>query len=167
MRQPFTTAVLLTFAGALPFLALGALILLDPDGTAFQIQLLVSYGAIILSFLGAVHWGFALRESAHPVAGIPLAPAVMGAERRLLVLGVIPALVGWVALITMLHFAAPVLALFILLAGFLLTIIVETIGKGRGVVATNYLIMRWGVSVLVLLVLCAVLFTLLSGMRTD
>jgi hypothetical protein len=91
----------------------------------------------------------------------------MGAERRLLVLGVIPALVGWVALIAMLHFAAPVLALFILLAGFLLTIIVETIGKGRGVVATNYLIMRWGVSVLVLLVLCAVLFTLLSGMRTD
>jgi hypothetical protein len=165
MRQPFANAVLLTFAGAIPLIVLGVAVLLDPVTSPVAIQLLISYGAVILSFVGAVYWGFALRDTAHPVNGVPLAPAVLGAERQLLVFGVVPALVGWVALIAMLHFAAPALALFLLLAGFLITIIVESIGKGRGVVATNYLIMRWGVSVIVLVVLTVVLFAVLSGMR--
>jgi len=165
MRQPFTNAVLLTFAGAIPFIALGLAVVLDPLAAPIAIQLLISYGAVILSFVGAVHWGFALRDTAHPVNGTPLTPATLGAERQLLVFGVVPALIGWVALIAMLHFAAPALALFLLLAGFLITIIVETIGKGRGVVATNYLVLRWSVSAIVLLVLLVVLFCVLSGMR--
>jgi hypothetical protein len=165
MRQPFANAVLLTFAGAIPFVVLGVAVLLDPVASPLAIQLLISYGAVILSFVGAVHWGFALRDTAHPVNGVALTPATLGAERQLLVFGVVPALIGWVALIAMLHFAAPALALFLLLAGFLITIIVESIGKGRGVVATNYLIMRWGVSVIVLVVLTVVLFAVLSGMR--
>jgi len=165
MRQPFTNAIVLTFAGAIPFVLLGVAVLLDPVASPVAIQLLISYGAVILSFVGAVHWGFALRDTAHPVNGVPLTPATLGAERQLLVFGVMPALIGWVALIAMLHFAAPALSLFLLLAGFLITIIVESIGKGRGVVATNYLIMRWAVSVIVLVVLTVVLFAVLSGMR--
>ncbi len=166
LRSPFAFAVLLTFAGAIPFLVLGMVILLDPLNADTAIQVLVSYGAVILSFVGAVHWGFALRESAHPAGDVPPTPAALGAERQLLVFGVVPALIGWLALSVMLHFHAPAFALFLLLAGFFITIVVETIGRGRGVVSVNYLLLRWAVSIVVLLVLVGVLFSLMSGMRT-
>ena len=74
---------------------------------------------------------------------------MLGAERQLLTFGVIPALIGWAALSLMLHFNAPALALFLLLAGFLITIVVETIGRGRRG-CRNYLALRWGVSIIVL-----------------
>lgn len=167
LRQPFTVAVLLSLAGAIPFLILGAIVLLDPLGSATAIEILISYGAVILSFTGAVHWGFALRDTAHPVNGIPLTPAVLGAERQLLIFGVIPAIIGWVALSVMLHFQAPALALFLLLVGFFITIVVETIGRGRGVVAANFLLLRWAVSIIVLIVLLIVLFAVFTGMRVG
>jgi len=163
MRQPFTTAILLSVAGLIPFILSAIAILFDPLEAPLAVQVLISYGAVILSFVGAVHWGFALRETAHP--GVPLPPAVVGAERQLLTFGVVPALVGWVALIAMIHFSAPALAVFLLLAGFFMTSVVETIGRGRGVVAGNYLALRWAVSVVVLVILLAVLFAILSGMR--
>jgi len=151
----------------LPFLVLGALVLLDPLQAKTAIEVLISYGAVILSFLGAVHWGFALRDTAHPVNGQPLPPATLGAERQLLVFGVIPALIGWLALSLMLHFNAPALALFLLLAGFLITIVVETIGRGRGVVAGNYLALRWAASIIVMATLFVVLLAVLTGMRAG
>ena len=165
MRQPFTVAILLTLAGAIPFLVLGAVVLLDPLDSDTAIEILISYGAVILSFVGAVHWGFALRDSAHPVNGVSLTPAVLGAERQLLIFGIVPAIIGWVALSAMLHFSAPALALFLLLVGFFVTIVVETIGRGRGVVAGNYLVLRWSVSIIVLVVLSIVMFSVLTGMR--
>jgi len=167
LRQPFTVAILLTLAGAIPFLALGAIVLLDPLASQTAIEVLISYGAVFLSFTGAVHWGFALRDTAHPVNGVPLAPAVLGSERQLLIFGIVPAIIGWVALSLMLHFNAPALALFVLLAGFFATIVIETIGRGRGVVASNYLVLRWSVSIVVLIVLLIVLFAVLTGMRVG
>jgi hypothetical protein len=166
-RQPFTMAVLFSLVGTVPFLILGAIVLLDPLQSSTAIEVLISYGAVVLSFIGAVHWGFALRDTAHPVNGVPLPPAVQGAERDLLVFGVVPALIGFVALSVMIHFRLPALALFIELAGFFTTIVVETIGRGRGVVAGNYLALRWGVSVIVLLVLLLVLGAVLTGMRVG
>jgi hypothetical protein len=165
MRQPFTTAILLSVAGLIPFIVSAIAILFDPLEAPLAVQILISYGAVILSFIGAVHWGFALRETAHP--GAPLPPAVVGAERQLLTFGVVPALVGWVALIAMIHFTAPAVAVFLLLAGFFMTSVIETIGRGRGVVAGNYLALRWAVSVVVLVILLAVLFAILSGMRVG
>lgn len=167
LRQSFTVAILLTLAGAIPFLALGAIVLLDPLASQTAIEVLISYGAVVLSFTGAVHWGFALRDTAHPVNGVPLAPAVLGSERQLLIFGIVPAIIGWVALSLMLHFNAPALALFVLLVGFFATIVVETIGRGRGVVASNYLVLRWSVSIVVLIVLLIVLFAVLTGMRVG
>ncbi len=164
-RQPFTIATGLSLAGLVPFLALGAVVLFDPLGSHVAIEVLVSYGAVVLSFAGAVHWGFALRDFAHPAAGpVPLQP---GAERQLLALATVPALIGWIALLAMIHLRAPALALFLLLAGNFGTVVVETIGKGKGVVAGNYLALRWSVSVVVLLVLLVVLFAVLSGMRVG
>jgi hypothetical protein len=167
MRQPFTIAILLSIGGLIPFIIIAAAILFDPLASQTAIEVLISYGAVILSFIGAVHWGFALREVAHPINGQPLPPAVLGTERQLLLFGIVPALIGWVALLAMIHFNAPSLSVFLLLVGFFLTVVAETIGKGRGVVAGNYLAMRWGVSIVVLITLLVVLFAVLSGMRVG
>jgi hypothetical protein len=168
-RNPFTLAVGLTVAGLIPFLVPALLVLLDPVDTPIAVQVLISYGAVILSFIGAVHWGFALRDTAHPrpgaLSGSTMTPAMLGYERQLLTFGVLPALLGWVALLAMIHFNLPALSVFLLLVGFFLTVVAETIGKGRGLVAGNYLILRWSVSIVVMLVLLLVLFGILSGMR--
>jgi hypothetical protein len=166
-KTPFSIAVLLALAGLVPFIVLAAVVLLEPLSSPAAIEVLISYAAVVLSFTGAVHWGFALRDTAHPVSGEVLPPAVMGAERQLLTFGVVPAIIGWVALSVMLHFHLPALALFLLLAGFFITIVGETIGRGRGVVAANYLALRWGVSVVVLLVFVVVLGAVLMGIRVG
>jgi hypothetical protein len=167
LRQLFMIAILLTMAGAVPFVVLGAVVLLEPLASRTAIEILVSYGAVTLAFTGAVHWGFALRDTAHPVNNAPMTQETLGAERQLLIFGAVPAVIGWVALAVMLHFQAPSLALFLLLAGFFLTIVGETIGRGRGVVASNYLMLRWAVSIIVLIVLLTVLFAVLTGMRVG
>ena len=48
--------------------------------------ILLAYGSTILSFLGAIHWGLALRD--------PTGPPV-----AMLVWGVMPSLVAWAALV--------------------------------------------------------------------
>jgi hypothetical protein len=71
-------------AGLLPLVA-GALLvwLVREDAHAFVTQALVAYAALIVSFLGGIHWGLALRQP-EP-------------EPRLLAWGVVPSLVAWLA----------------------------------------------------------------------
>lgn len=77
----------LGYAGVLPFVAcVLAIALLDGGARAFAVRALVAYGAVILSFLGAVHWGVLLRQ-----------PDVAAQAR--LAIGVLPSLAGWVALL--------------------------------------------------------------------
>lgn len=81
------TARLLGHAGLLPFV-LGALLVwvgLAPDLHAFVTLALSAYAGIIVSFLGGIHWGLAFRHSAPPAS--------------LFIWGVVPSLVGWLAVI--------------------------------------------------------------------
>jgi len=74
-------------AGTLPFLA-GAIVVATGTGDAVPAaaSATAAYGAVILSFLGGIHWGFAAADH--------------GTRRaRLLGASVLPALVGWVALL--------------------------------------------------------------------
>ena len=57
---PFTP-VLLGFLGLLPFVFPLIYILLSFDNVKYFINLSFIYGALILSFLGAVYWGFSLN----------------------------------------------------------------------------------------------------------
>jgi hypothetical protein len=89
-------AEILGYGGLIPFMA-GAVAAASPTVDQY-IALHVSqvYGASILSFLGAVHWGVALAETAgrnspNGVLSDPL-PAVRAQD---FVYGVIPSLVGW------------------------------------------------------------------------
>ena len=80
-------APLLGYLGLLPFVA-GALALwlAPPDLAAKASRALLYYGAVILSFMGAVHWGLAMHGD-YP-----------GRDRQL-AMSVLPALVAWGALV--------------------------------------------------------------------
>lgn len=74
-------------AGLIPFVGLAAALWLAPPGDRpLASMALLGYGAIISSFLGAIHWGVVMREGlAQPVPS--------------LIWGVAPSLLGWVALL--------------------------------------------------------------------
>jgi hypothetical protein len=81
------TARWLGHAGLLPFL-LGALLVwvgLAPELHAFVTGAMSAYAALIVSFLGGIHWGLAFRLTAPPAS--------------LFVWGVVPSLVAWVAVL--------------------------------------------------------------------
>lgn len=77
----------LGYGGLVPFVAavLG-IALLDGEPRAMAARALLAYGAVILSFLGAVHWGLLLARS------LPDVPIRLFA-------GVVPSLAGWIALL--------------------------------------------------------------------
>ena len=140
------TAVLLGLLGLLPFLGCaGGAMFLQGDKAATYLAALIAYGAVVLAFLGAVHWGFALL----------LNPAGAGQKRlaaKRLVCGVIPALVGWLALL--LHAAmGPTTALLVLIAGFTATLYVEHGMARTGFLPRGYMILRWGLTAVVLVTL--------------
>ena len=95
-----STPRLLGFAGILPFYLSLAAVLMWPQSQLALISL-IGYGAVILSFLGAVHWGMAMQEPDQTQAG------------RSYVFSVVPALLGWLAFISPYQ---P--ALIVLAAGF-------------------------------------------------
>ena len=79
-------AIRLGYAGLLPFVGLTAACWLVPLAwRAIVLQGLVGYGATIASFLGAIHWGLAMRGPLTPQPG----PFVWG---------VFPSLLAWLAL---------------------------------------------------------------------
>lgn len=64
--------------GLVPFAILPAVIWLLPSFELAAQQALLAYGAVILSFLGAVHWGIALTAPRWPVLAWSVAPALIG-----------------------------------------------------------------------------------------
>jgi hypothetical protein len=76
----------LGYAGLIPFILLAiATWVAEPGHRAFAGLALAGYGAVIASFLGAIHWGLVMR----------------GASKQSLALlgwGVMPSLFAWVAL---------------------------------------------------------------------
>ena len=94
-------AARLGYAGLLPFVILAAATWMAPPAYRAQAgHALLAYGATIASFLGAIHWGLAMREPGTPQPG----PFVWG---------VFPSLVAWVALLLPLSQGLVTLALLL------------------------------------------------------
>ncbi len=131
-RRPPSEVAWLGYGGLLPFLGLAALSGADPHRATMWSQALVAYAAVILSFVGALHWGFAMSLPG-------LGPAL---RRRALVWSVVPALLAWPA--TLLPARA---ASWILLAGFALHLAQDLrLARPAGLPAW-YLPLRWRLSV--------------------
>lgn len=84
---PSVLARWLGFGGLIPFVGLAVTLWLGRPADAPLASLaLLGYGATIASFLGALHWGLAMRERPSPPAAS-------------LLWGVVPGLLGWAALL--------------------------------------------------------------------
>ena len=96
-------AAWLGYGGLLPFVGLALLIRLDSHHGLVWGDALVAYGAVILSFVGALHWGFAMAL-----------PDLTAEQRRAcFIWSTVPALIAWPAILLM-----PPLASALLVAGF-------------------------------------------------
>ena len=85
-------------------------------------------------------------------------------ERWRLLFGVMPSLIGWVALLAPLALPAWT-GLCVLIAGFLATVIVEAQAGRRGLVSQHYIWLRWGLTLVVVAMLVTVLTLRLLGQR--
>ena len=85
-EAPTPQALRLGYAGLLPFV-FGALLIwiVRADALPYVSATLAAYAAVIVSFLGGIHWGFAFRGGA--------------ADASLFTRGVVPSLVAWVAVV--------------------------------------------------------------------
>lgn len=155
-RYPPLLAILLGLGGLIPFVAcsFGALAL-GGAGASRSLHALIAYGATILAFLGAVHWGFALGDDPNQTSQV---------LRARLVLGVVPSLVGWVALLATLIGLSNV-GVAVLLAGFIGTTVVETRASRAGLMPAGYMGLRWTLTAGVVLCLSCVLLARLLGVE--
>jgi hypothetical protein len=93
------TITRLGYAGLAPFVLLAALMwLVDSELLPFVAIALGAYAAVIVSFLGGVHWGIGFMKGD-------------AAPRFHFIWGVIPSLVAWLALMMPAYAALPLLGL--------------------------------------------------------
>lgn len=143
-RLPFP-ALWLGLGGLIPFAGATLVALGGGRFSGLAVDALLAYGAVILSFLGAVHWGLALAD-----------PGDSAAARSRLTLGVLPSLIAWAALL------APIWIGFgILVAGFAATWVAEEAAHRLGRLGARYLWLRRGLTLAVVAMLSAVWLALL------
>ena len=149
-------AVVLGIAGLIPVVlcSLGALSL-SGEGAARSLLALSAYSAVILAFLGGVHWGFGLDAAGAPP------PAV---QRARFGLGVVPSLIGWAGLLVT-FVGLPKTGLLVLVAGFIGTTIAEARAAKQGWMPASYMGLRWVLSVVVVVCLVSVCLVLSFGGR--
>lgn len=108
--------------GLIPFIAMTLVWIMGGPHLPFDPgRGLLGYGAVILSFLGGIHWGIALRPGPSEREGHAF-------FSRNLVVGVIPSIVGWGALLCPMR-----IAIALLCTGFILQLWVDlrTISAGH------------------------------------
>ena len=86
-KRPASTTWL-GYGGLLPFVGLAVLMAIDAQRQELWSRALIAYGAVILSFVGALHWAFAM-----------VLPGLSSTQRRnRWIWSTVPALLAWPAL---------------------------------------------------------------------
>ncbi len=130
--------VWLGYGGLLPFVGLAVLEFADPLRAHFWSDALVRYGAVILSFVGALHWAFAM-----------VSPHLDAAWRhRAFIWSVVPALLAWLATLLGNDWASMVLVF-----GFAAHLFQDTRLNGPAKLPAWYLPLRWRLTVVATLCL--------------
>lgn len=127
-----TTALRLGFVGLIPFIGLATAAAFGPEELqAAANPALLAYGATILSFLGGIHWGLALARAD---LSMPDALTMLG-------VGVLPQLLGWVALLV------PVSLGHVLCAsGLALFLVADHTALRQGLAPAWFMQLRWPLS---------------------
>jgi hypothetical protein len=102
LSAPCAAAGKLGHAGLLPFVAGAALVwFVTAEAHPYVVLALAAYAALIVSFLGGIHWGLAMRSA----TALPPMP--------LLLWGVSPSLLAWPALLMPPSAGLPLLGLLL------------------------------------------------------
>jgi amino acid transporter len=117
-----------------------------------MLSALIAYAAVMLAFAGGVHWGFELQSRQN----VPFV------QRARLGLGIVPALVGWIALLLPLVVASWV-SLIVLITAYIGTALVEHEAARRELLPPRYLWLRWSVTVVAVAMMTTVLTLHLLG----
>lgn len=143
-------ALLLGLLGLIPFIAAALAPWFFSRGQLAMAELaVIGYGAVILSFLGGVHWGLAAGGKGGPTAE---------ASRPLqLLLSVLPALVGWAALLVV-FLSNRENALWLLVGSFAVLWAGDLMAAGRGMAPAWYPRLRTLLSLVVLPSLLVTIF---------
>ena len=121
------TVAWLGYGGLLPFLMLAPASLLDHHHGALWSDALVAYGAIILSFIGALHWGLAMSL-----------PGLSDRQRSAwFTWSVVPALIAWPAVLF-----SPIVAAPLLVIGFIAHYLQDRRLAGQATLPDWYLPLR-------------------------
>ncbi|MFN0161604.1 MAG: DUF3429 domain-containing protein [Burkholderiales bacterium] len=83
----------LGYGGALPFVATALAARFDPAHASLWAFALLAYGAVIVSFVGALHWGIAM-------SALRAGDDLVRRASELYAWSVMPALLAWVALLS-------------------------------------------------------------------
>ncbi len=115
--QAPTAVLVLSYARVVPFVAMALIIaLISPSpAAASALAAEIGYGAVLLSFLGGVRWGAAIKTAGDAILFRPLT------------LLMLPTLFSWCVL-----FMASATALAALMAGFLLVTLADRASVRRG-----------------------------------
>ncbi len=125
--DPSALAQALGAGGLVPFVGLAIVLwLVPPEPGAWVALALVAYAALIVSFLGGIHWGVAMAR------GLATAGHV--------VWGVAPSLLAWPALLMPAHAALPWLGLLLIACYAVDRRLYAAAGLGR------WLTLRWRLS---------------------
>ncbi len=134
LREVPRPVLWLALAGLVPFLAFTAAIGLAPFVWSVRaLVVLINYGAVVLTFVGAVHWGLALQGPDH-------------LSWKRLGWSVVPALLGWGAVNMF-----PVPALLTLAFGFFLAFMLDVQAANQGLLPLWYKVLRRVLTVVVML----------------
>jgi len=114
-------ANILGYSGTIPFISLAVILLLDASSTTpaalglaasgLAASALHLYGAIILSFLGGLHWG-----------RIACNPDIKPYDKWFLIYSVIPSLIGWLSYLLSDIWRG---AALMLIAGFIISYVID------------------------------------------
>jgi hypothetical protein len=116
-------AIALSLAGFLPFAGLTLLLFTAAPSSAtvsLVLAALIGYGAVILSFLGGIRWGATLGERNSSAQALALSVSI------------IPAIVGWAAVLLLSARGQAFAPLSLLIAGFVTQGLWDLVGARSG-----------------------------------
>lgn len=170
------SAILLSLLALAPFVGCGLGALGNDAGMAARMLTgLLAWGAVVLAFIGGMHWGLVMQASPVPAAGMSAAmggPVAGGPalgvpipERQRharIGLGALPLILGWVALMLPLVTAYWV-GLLLLIVAYIAALVAEHRFAAHLLLPRRYLPIRWGFTIVAVAMLTTVLTLRLLG----
>ena len=139
-----STAKLLGYAGLIPFITFSIGCWVPLPYVTDALSVLIAYAAVILSFMGAIHWGVAMSATGKK-------------HSQHLVISIVPALAAWIALIT-----SAIPALTILLLGFIALYLYDSAVAESQDLPAWYIPMRRNLTIVVMLCLAGAFFSVIG-----